>query len=143
MQATQPRKDWPVIGSVALGAAVGLVAVKMMSKDDKKKINDWVNAQMKKIDDILSSDELKDRVSSIYDSVDTNTKSLFSKMYQAFLAKVYTLRDKAEDIDKSKYNKLVEDFAQQLKSDGDFNDKQLKRLKDYLTQDYKMLVEKS
>lgn len=143
MNALQQRKDWPIIGSVALGALAGFLAVKMMSKEDKQKINGWVNDQMAKLEDFLSDEEFRARISSIYESTDAKARAMFSKMYQSFLTKVYDLRDSAKKIDKNKYRRVVDDFTEQLKADGSFTEKQLGRLKDYLTQDYKMLTGKA
>lgn len=143
MKSLQQRTDWPVIGSVALGAFAGLMAVKMMSKEDKQKINSWINGQMAKIDDILTDEEMRKRIVSVYENADTKARTMFSNMYKGFLTKVYDLRDSAKNIDKTKYRQVVEDFTDQLKTDGSFTETQLKRLKNYLTEDYRVLTGKA
>lgn len=134
------RSDWHVIGSLALGAAAGFLAVKLMSKEDKQKINRWVNTQITKAEDYLSDAEIKDRLTNIYAAADARTREIFSDMYQGFISRVDSIRDQAKQIDRSKYREIVDDFTNELRQEGNFTREQISKLKNYLTQDYKVLA---
>lgn len=133
------RDDWHVWSSLALGAAAGYLAVKMLSREDKVKINRWINSQMANVEAFVTDEELRARLKELYETTDARAREMFSNMYQGFLAKVYSLREAAGQIDRDKYREIADRFTQELRTEGEFTKEQAGKLKEYLIQDYRLL----
>lgn len=119
-----------------VGAAAGYAASLFVSNSTKKRHKDSLEATTQKaLDKFLSADDqakLKKHFAQKAEEVKPHLDLARDKISQAITASQYTL----ETMDKSKYEKLVDNVIKDLKTGKDIDGKVLTQLQAYLKADF-------
>lgn len=114
------------------GAVASYVVSNLASPQQRSKTKKEIQAALKKID-------WDDTSQKILGQSTAEMRQQLQEILENFQDQVHTIKSRFEDVDTSKYNKMVDSFTKKLEDDADFTKAQIKKLSHYLRNDFKMI----
>lgn len=121
------------------GVAAGWLISLFMSTEIKTKTKKAIQKDAEKLKDILTNQENRERVAAIFDDVTQKTTNTYKTAQSKLISGLTSLKYSLEEIDKDKYQQVVNQIIKDLQDNEQINLKQAKKLKTYLVADFELI----
>jgi gas vesicle protein len=122
-----------VIGALA-GALGGLLLAPKSGKETRKEVVLLANELAKRLK--TKADETKLRIKTIFGKYTDEGIAKYNEINSALIAKVAEVKKTGKEIDKEKYEKVVETVVEEFKGDLTATKESVSKLKKYLKSDW-------
>ncbi len=125
------------IGAVA-GALAGIFYAPKSGKQTRKEVGKKLDQLKEKFTEM----EIDKKVQDIFGTVSEEAKDQYLSVTKNLLEKMASLRDKADEIDTKKYQKMVEEVLVDFKEKGEKSAEVINKMRKHLVADWQSLFEK-
>lgn len=126
-----------------VGVIGGALAGIFLSPKSGRENREAVSKKINELKEAMDKGELQEKVKEIFGDVSDRSVKFYNEARDEVMSRLDTLRDRAEDIDRDKYIKLVNQSIDDLKEKNKLPGDKLKKIKDYFIADWNKLTKSS
>jgi hypothetical protein len=138
------RNRGGIFGSITflLGLVFGGFLTLLLSTDEKGDMKKTVKNTVSDIKQRLKEVSEKERIEAIFGDVSKEATERYQEARELFINKLAGLKQAVNTVDKEKYMAIIGEVTDELKKEGAMTAQQLKKLTNYLAEDYKKVTKK-
>jgi gas vesicle protein len=124
-----------------LGTIIGAITTLLFATDEKGNTKKGVKDRVSKAKGRLNEIEEVRRVQEVFGEKTQEAQQVYLQAKDEVASRVQSLRNGMDSINKAKYRLVVDEVMSELKEAGSITGSQLKKLKNFLVEDYEKLRE--
>jgi RecA/RadA recombinase len=134
-----------ILGSLTflLGLVFGGFLTLLLSTDEKGETRRTIKTKVKEIKKTLKDVSEKERIQEVFGEVSKEATTRYLEAKELLVAKLAGLKEAVETVDKEKYMAVVNEVTAELRKEGAMTAAQLKKLTQFLADDYKKVTKKA
>ncbi len=122
-----------------LGTVVGGLAALFLSPNSGEENRKLIAKKVKELEKLLEDAELDKKVKEIFGEVSEEAKDIYKKTKKELIKRLSELKETVENIDREKYEKVVNETVEIIKKEVKKEGKEMEKLKDELLKEWKKL----
>ena len=125
--------------SLVLGMAIGYIASLFIPSSTREKHKETLEEKTQQLASILREDDPAQRVKDIFEKNTARVRESYNNIKEEFISKLAELKTSIQDIDRQKYQSLLDSVLDRAKEDKELTQAQLDRMRRYLRQDFEKI----
>ncbi|MGI5841153.1 MAG: hypothetical protein ACOX6N_02990 [Patescibacteria group bacterium] len=121
------------------GAATGWLVSIFMPEDTRNKVKNEIEDKTSYLKKVMTDPEERERIKDVFSEKTQNTKEKLEDVKNDIANRLAALKGGAQDIDKRKYMRAVQDSIEDMREGNILPEDELNRLRDYLEGDYERI----